>query len=148
MTEGRGDARVIGERDRALVVELQRREGLHGVEEVLLRLPELPAPRRAETLGVHEEGAATRVTGPIDDARDPILERLVVDPPARRREHEQRSDERLVDDALGIAGAPHGVVARFALAEAIDGREEVRGRDVGRARFRLDELLAERLLLG
>ena len=48
------DARVIGERDRALVVESQRRERLDGVEQELLCLRELAAVHRSHAMSLFE----------------------------------------------------------------------------------------------
>src|SRR5919201_378147 len=139
---------VIGERDRALVIEAQCREGLHRIEEELLGLRQLAALHRAHPLGLREQRAPARVSGPPDDRLDPIEETLVVDPPARGGDDRERSDHRLVDEALGIPGAADGVVARFALPQAVVRRDEVARGDIERAGLRLDEDLAERLLLG
>src|SRR3989441_1504241 len=146
--EGGQHARVIAERDRALVVEAQRRERLDGVEEELLGLRELAAVHSAHPMRLLEKSVTARVTGTLDDRVDPLLERLVVDPPARRGEYRERTDQGLVDESLRVAGAAYGVVARLALAHPVDRGDEVARGEVERARLGLDELFAEGLLVG
>src|SRR6266550_5780976 len=123
--EGGKYARVVGERDRALVVKAERGKRLDSVEQELLGLRQLAAVHCTYPMRLLEEGVAARVTGPLDDRVDALLERLVVDPPARRREDRDRTEEGLIHETLRITGAPDGVVTRLALANSIDGGDEV-----------------------
>src|SRR5207247_4887430 len=90
---------------------------------------------------------AARMAGPFDDRLDAFFERLVVDAPARRGEHPERTEYGLVHQALRIAGTSNGVVTRLALAHPVHSRDEVARRKIERSRLRLDELLSERLLV-
>src|SRR5205814_7944537 len=138
---------MIGERDRTFVVESQRGERLDRVEDQLLGLRELAALHRADSLRLREQRASARMAGALGDGRDPVEERLIVDPPPRRGEHAERTDEGEVDESLGITGASYRVVAGFALAESVDGREEVARRDLHRRGLGLHQLFAEGLPL-
>src|SRR5207302_229947 len=137
------NARVIGERDRALVIEAKRPECLDRVENELLGLRELAALHRADAGRLGQQRAPAGMAGPLDDGLDALDERLIIDPPARRGEHSERSEEGLIDEALGITGAPYGVIARLAFPHPVVRGHEVAGRDIGGVRFTVDQLLAE-----
>src|SRR3989442_10037028 len=146
--EGGQHARVIAERDRALVVEAERGKRLDRVEQELLGLHQLAAVHSAHPMRLLEKSVTARVTGTLDDRVDPLLEGLVVDPPARRGEYSDGTDQGLIDESLRVAGAAYGVVARLALAHPVDRGDEVARGEVEPARLGLDKLLAERLLVG
>src|SRR5207253_9444511 len=128
------NARVVGERDRALVIEAERPERLDRVENELLGFRELAALHRPDARGVGQERASPRVAGPLDDRLDALDEGLILDPPACRGEHPERSEEGLIDEALGITRAPYGVIARLAFPHPVVRGHEVAGRDIGRVR--------------
>src|SRR2546425_7065988 len=141
------EASVVGERHRALVIEAQRRERLHRIEDQLLCPRELATLHRATSLGRRQERATWSVTGALDDRLDALEEGLIVDAPTSRGDDGKGPDDRLVHKTLRIAGAAYRVIARFALPQAVVRGHKVAGGDVERARFALDELLAEALLL-
>src|SRR5437870_11483268 len=96
------NARVVGKRDRALVIEAERPERLDRVENELLGLRELAALHRPDAGGLGQERASPRVAGPLDDRLDALDEWLMLDPPACRGEHPGRAEAGLIDYALGI----------------------------------------------
>src|SRR5205807_5133483 len=82
--KGGENTSLVGERDRALVIEAEGRERLHRVEDELLGPRELAALHGANSLGLRQERAASSVTGALDDRLDALEERLIVDTPAGR----------------------------------------------------------------
>src|SRR5688572_24502430 len=102
----------------------------------------------ADRLRMRQERAAPRMTGPIDDPGDAILERLVRYVPARRREYQKRPEQGDVDDGPGLTRAAHRVVRALALAQSVEGGQEIRQRELRRRRLLLDHQVAIGLLLG
>src|SRR5207249_9378915 len=95
-------ARVVGECDGPLVVETQRGERLHGVEDELLGFRELTALHRPYALGLGQQRAPARVPGALGDGLHTVHEGLVVDAPPRRGEDPDGTDQRLVEQTLGV----------------------------------------------
>src|SRR5438477_1987565 len=83
-TERGENARVVGERDPAFVIEAERAERLNRVENELLGLGQLAALHRPDAGRLGQERAPARVAGALDDSLDALDEWLIVDPPARR----------------------------------------------------------------
>src|SRR5207302_813113 len=63
--------------------------------------------------------------GPLDHGLDPLLERFVIDSPARRGENRERTHERLVDEVTRPTGAADRVIAGFAFPLSVEGCEEI-----------------------
>src|SRR5437870_4231147 len=134
------NARVVGERDRSLVIEAERPERLDRVENELLGLRELAALHRPDAGRLGQQRATPRVPGALDDCLDAFDEGLILDAPARRGQYPERSEESLIDEALGITGAPYGVIARLAFPHPVVRGHEVARRDVGGVRLAVDQL--------
>jgi hypothetical protein len=88
------------------------------------------------------------MTGPIDDPGDAILERLVRYVPARRSEDQKRSEQSDVDDGPGLTRTAHRVIRALALAQSVEGRQEIGQRELRRRRLLLDHEIAVGLLVG
>ena len=138
---------MIRGRDHAFVLEVERLERLHGVEEQVLRLHVLAAAECAETLGLGQERPAARVPGPFDERRDALVVDVVIDAPASCGDRHDRAPDRLVDDATQRSRASCRLIRAFALAPAVDRAEQISLGHVSRAGLALREPVAEPLLV-